>query len=246
MILDIYGVYACAEHEFSIATSTLPGANPFDLLESFDHVQNLAQNHDYTIVLYHGGKELYQYPSPYLQRICRKFVEKGANLVVCQHSHCIGCQEIYKDGLIIYGQGNFLFDRGKHKMWETGLLIQIDDEFDIKLLPIIKNRNMVRLASMEKAEIILSEYNARTEEIKKAHFIEDKYAEFAKKQISRYIGTFGGFWQTTISKAEKKLFKHDPEIKNYFSSEKILKMLNHIECEAHRDLIIEGLRQSIK
>lgn len=65
---------------------------------------------DYTIVLYHGGKEHYRFPSPNLQKYCRKFIEKGANIVICQHSHCIGCEENYKNGKIIYGQGNFLFD----------------------------------------------------------------------------------------------------------------------------------------
>ena len=33
-----YGVYACAEHEFSIAADHIPGANPFDILESFDQI----------------------------------------------------------------------------------------------------------------------------------------------------------------------------------------------------------------
>jgi len=77
------GVYACAEHEFSIATDTSPGANPFDPLESLDHIQDLKSMCDYVIVLYHGGKEHYRYPSPYLQKVCRKMVQKGADLIVC-------------------------------------------------------------------------------------------------------------------------------------------------------------------
>lgn len=87
------GVYACAEHEFSIVTEHSAGANPIDLLETPDHVAALKEQCDYVIVLYHGGKEHYRYPSPNLQKVCRKLVEKGADLVVCQHSHCIGCEE---------------------------------------------------------------------------------------------------------------------------------------------------------
>ena len=104
------GVYACAEHEFSIATENRPGANPFDPLWSLDHVAELRGSVDYVIVLYHGGKEHYRYPSPMLQKTCRRLVDKGANLVICQHSHCIGCEEKYRDNMIGYGQGNFLFD----------------------------------------------------------------------------------------------------------------------------------------
>ena len=123
------GVYACAEHEFSIVTEHSAGANPIDLLESPDHVAKLKEQCDYVIVLYHGGKEHYRYPSPNLQKVCRKLVEKGADLVVCQHSHCIGCEEKYQGGTIVYGQGNFLFDDDDSEFWKTSLLISIGDAF---------------------------------------------------------------------------------------------------------------------
>lgn len=96
------GVYACAEHEFSIVTEHSAGANPIDLLETPDHVAALKEQCDYVIVLYHGGKEHYRYPSPNLQKVCRKLVEKGADLVVCQHSHCIGCEEKIRGGVQSY------------------------------------------------------------------------------------------------------------------------------------------------
>ena len=35
------GIYACAENEFSIAEENRAGANPFDPLESLDHIINL-------------------------------------------------------------------------------------------------------------------------------------------------------------------------------------------------------------
>ena len=62
------GIYACAEHEFSIATENSSGANPFDPLEGLDHIQALKGKCDYVIVLYHGGKEHYRYPSPNLKK----------------------------------------------------------------------------------------------------------------------------------------------------------------------------------
>ena len=103
------GIYCCAEREFSIATDTTPGANPYDPLISFDTVQELKQQCDFVIVLYHGGKEHYRYPSPQLQRVFHKFAACGADLVVAQHSHCIGCMEEYQKSTLVYGQGNFLF-----------------------------------------------------------------------------------------------------------------------------------------
>lgn len=40
------GFYACAENEFSIATNDSPGANPFDPLESLDHISKLKDKTD--------------------------------------------------------------------------------------------------------------------------------------------------------------------------------------------------------
>ena len=132
------GIYACAEHEFSIAGPETPGANPFDPLDSLDHISALKSRCDYVIVLYHGGKEHYRYPSPYLQKVCRKMAQKGADLVICQHSHCIGCFEVYNGSALIYGQGNFIFDdNGDDKCWQTSLLVRvsIDERPDIDFIP---------------------------------------------------------------------------------------------------------------
>lgn len=159
------GIYACVEHEFSIADDTTPGANPFDPLESFDHINALKQDCDYVIVLYHGGKEHYRYPSPDLQRYCRKFVQKGADLVICQHSHCIGCMEKVENGTIVYGQGNFLFDHSESEFWKTGMLIEIDDNFQIAYIPVVKDGNSVRLADKVQAENILDDFNSRSKQI---------------------------------------------------------------------------------
>ena len=122
------GVYACCEHEFSWVEDYGFGANGFDALESLDDIVQAKNNCDYLIVLYHGGKEHYRYPSPYLKKVCRKIVEKGANIVLCQHTHCVGAEEDYCGGKIIYGQGNFVFAKNYANIstWGEGFLVSID------------------------------------------------------------------------------------------------------------------------
>ena len=95
------GVYSCAEHEFSVATDNSAGAVPFDSYDSSVTLKQLRDICDFIIVLYHGGKEYYRYPSPNLQKNCRLLVNSGADIVICQHSHCIGCEEIYQGKRII-------------------------------------------------------------------------------------------------------------------------------------------------
>ena len=238
------GVYACAEHEFSIAGEHSCGANPFDPLESPDHVRKLKSECDYVIVLYHGGKEHYRYPSPNLQKVCRKLIDRGADLVVCQHSHCIGCVEEYNGGTIVYGQGNFLFDHSESEYWQTSLLIQINDDFKITYLPIVKYKEGVRLADADKADDIIKQFNVRSEEIKQEGFIDNKYGDFAQDKIEEYLAAVlainDGFAYRAINKLTNHKFKKWI-ISRKYNQKKRLILQNFIECEAHRELMLKGI-----
>lgn len=238
------GVYACAEHEFSIADDILPGANPFDPLESFDHVLSMKDNCDYIIVLYHGGKEHYRYPSPSLQKVCRKFVDKGANLVVCQHSHCIGCAEEWNNGTIIYGQGNFLFDYSENEFWQSSLLIGIDETFCIHYYPLSKNKASVKLASKEESEEILAGFSQRSQQIVSSQFVKREYDKFADSFLEHYLFVFSGRSRNLLNDVLNKLtnqrFNRWVLRKKYTEKRKIA-MQNFIECESHRELFLNGL-----
>ena len=238
------GVYACAEHEFSIVTDHSAGANPIDLLESPDHVAKLKEQCDYVIVLYHGGKEHYRYPSPNLQKVCRKLVEKGADLVVCQHSHCIGCEEKYLHGTIVYGQGNFLFDDSESEFWQTGMMVSIDDDFEISYVPLLKCGNGVRLAEGENAERIICDFNSRSEMIKNLSFVEAEYGKFAMSSQSGYIGVFTGKSGRLLFRVMNKLTRGKwlTRLQKRISQRQRLAMLNYIACEAHRELYVTGLK----
>lgn len=241
------GVYACAEHEFSIATENKCGANPFDPLESLDHIAELKKNTDFVIVLYHGGKEHYRYPSPNLQKVCRKIVEKGADLVVCQHSHCIGCEEKYNDATIVYGQGNFIFDASNVECWQTGLLIEITDDFKINYIPLIKGKNGVKFAMGEDKEKITKDFILRSNEIKKEGFISEKYLEFSKMYIAGYMHSISGKKHVFLFRVINKItgYKFLPwYIRKRYKKEK-LAIKNYIECEAIREMLVCGIDEII-
>ncbi|PRS39084.1 poly-gamma-glutamate biosynthesis protein [Bacillus sp. RJGP41] len=240
------GVYTCAENEFTIATDKTPGANPFDPLETLDHIEKLKSKCDYVIVLYHGGKEHYRYPSPYLQKVCRKIVEKGADLVICQHSHCIGCSEDYKGSTIVYGQGNFIFDKYDNEFWNNSLLIKvyIDNGIKIDYIPIVKRGNGVRLATGHIAEDIITEFQNRSQEILEDEFIEQKYQEFANQNIQSYLRKFSGLGKW-LSRIDRRLLNGNLLKKKYDRSQ-LLEIQNYIECEAHRELVLKGLQMKRK
>ena len=237
------GIYCCAEHEYSIVTDLVPGANPFDPLESLDHIVEIKKNVDYVIVLYHGGKEHYRYPSPYLQKVCRRLIDKGADLVICQHSHCIGCEEKYGTGTIVYGQGNFLFDDCDNEFWQTGLLVELDEEFKISYIPIVKVGNKVRFASEGKQQEIMNAFHRRSKVIKQPGFVNKNYAVFAEQMEGEYLtkcsGTFGrNIFVRLLNRLTSYGF-----MRKFYPVDSQLAIENMIDCEAHRELAIEVMRK---
>lgn len=237
------GIYACAEHEFSIAGEDHHGANPFDPLESPDHVAALKEQCDYVIVLYHGGKEHYRYPSPGLQKICRKLVEKGADLVLCQHSHCVGCEERYMGATIVYGQGNFLFNCDDDPMEQTSLLVQVSDGFSVSYIPLEKTTQGTHLAAGETAEQILSDFAARSMEIRDPEAMEQRYNDFADAVRQDYLTQLGGAENLLFRVFNKLLGNRLRRIRNKkrYPKQQCLKLRNYIECEAYRELLLWSL-----
>ncbi len=239
------GVYCCTEHEYSIATNTRAGANPYDPLVSFDDVRELKKTCDYVIVLYHGGKEHYRYPSPLLQKVFHKFAEVGADLVIAQHTHCIGCMEKYCGSTLVYGQGNFLFDHSESEYWKTSILIEVDLESRIvDYIPLVKNNNRVREAKDEERETILREFYDRSSAILKEGFIESKYKELAEEMLTGYLLRFsGGFSNNIIIRALLKI-THLRCLKWYYRRKTRIGIENVLDCEAHRELAAEAMRIS--
>ena len=235
------GIYACAEHEFSIAGENHPGANPIDLLESFDHIEKLKTSCDYVIVLHHGGKEYYRYPSPDLQRVCRKMISKGADLVICQHSHCVGSYENYTGGVIVYGQGNFLFDRHDDEYWKTGLLVKASygNKMDVEFIPVMKNGNGVTLPDPGERDKILSEFMTRSEQMNIPGFVEAEYERYCLENGQYYLATLAGFGKT-LRRTDKVLKR--PFTRLIYSRKKLEIIRNHFECETHRELVMKYIQ----
>ena len=243
-----YGIYACAEHEFSIASNDHPGANSFDPLESLDHIEEMKKQCDYAIVLYHGGKEYYRYPSPYLQKVCRRIVDKGADLVICQHSHCVGCKEEYLQGTIIYGQGNFIFESMDNEFWNTSLLVRVDDNAEISFIPLRRQKQGTRIATGDEEKSILESFIKRSEEIKIPGFIEEQYRTFAQRSLKQYLTYFSGRQNHLLFKLINKISGHkfDNYYSKYYKRKYGIGIRNYVECEAHRELLLKGLEVNTK
>ena len=228
------GVYACCEHEFSWARDYGFGANGFDALDSLDEIAAAKGLCDYLIVLYHGGKEHYRYPSPRLRKVCRKIAQKGADLVLCQHTHCIGTAEDYNGARIVYGQGNFVFVKDKVEFpfegWFTGMLVAVDitdGGVSYEYIPYEMNDTGV---SLSHDPSLLENFYARSEEAKDEIAMAKKYAEYASGMMgSRYI----------------KRMVDRPSVDDEFIGRKGTTIFHYMECEAHYEALHTGLKYAL-
>ena len=74
-----------------------------------ESIGRVAAEVDLIVVSFHWGAELMATPKEYQIFFARKAIDLGADLVLGHHAHILQGLEIYKNRLIIYGLGNFVF-----------------------------------------------------------------------------------------------------------------------------------------
>ncbi|MBE7089402.1 MAG: CapA family protein [Clostridiales bacterium] len=226
-------VFSFAEEEFNYSKKAKTGAIHFDPYESLDKIAN-AKRVGKVVVLYHGGIEYLRTPTPLLQKKCRKMVEKGADLVLCQHSHIIGTTEEYNGGFILYGQGNSVFGvRENSNTWNEGLAVTFDTENGVYLELIKATKNGIEKATetetLDKLKNIKELSDKMTDE-----FIELEWQKFCKaKQANYYPMVFG---KGRIYNKLNRMLKNKLADK-FIGKKKKMTTMNLIRCDAHREVV---------
>ena len=142
-------LYAVSEKFFNVPGEHTVGANIYDEYIVCNEIRQLRMECDYLIVLYHGGAEYLQYPTPLVRRRCHRMADCGADVIITQHTHCIGCEEQYGNSYILHGQGNFLFARQKRfpHLTKEGLLLELrfmDNNVEIVKHHVSINNDVIR------------------------------------------------------------------------------------------------------
>lgn len=239
------GIYACCEKEFSFATETTAGANAFDPLFTFDDIEKLKTDCDYLIVLFHGGMQGYPYPTPYQQKVCRKMCEKGADLVVCQHSHIVGCEETYSNGRIIYGQGNFLLDETPNESWHTGLILNIiveNDYSQVNYYPVMTREHKAIIHP--EADKVKNEFIERSQKVTNEKELEKLFSALCNQKLSEYLVKLSG--KKKIVQRIMRRIGITKHYKHLYSNDGMYMILDYLYCDSHRKAIEYGLEKFIQ
>lgn len=113
-------------------------------------IAEARKNADVIIVQYHWGEEYRSQPDERQKELGRFTIDAGADLVIGNHPHWIQPVEVYKNKLITYAHGNFVFDQEwslKTKQGVLGKYTFYDDQLiDVEYTPIqIENYGQPRL-----------------------------------------------------------------------------------------------------
>lgn len=230
----------CCEHEFSIASENSAGSNPLDLVLLYKSIIEARNNAEYVIMIIHGGHEGYQLPSPRMQYTYRFLVDMGADAIINHHQHCFSGYEIYHGKPIFYGLGNFCFEKfrkGLPDKWLYGYMVILtfnDGQICHQIIPYKQCGEDARIELVAYNEIAktISELNTvinQPEQLQKSFYemCEQKGREYMINLLSptsnRYIN---GLIRRSI-------------IPFHVSHIKIMKALNRIRCESHRDILLQ-------
>jgi len=222
-------VIAVCEHEYCYALTDRMGARGYDPYDTMEDIRKAKAENDFVIVTYHGGKEQCVYPSPRLRQVCQAMARNGADVVLCQHSHCIGCYEQYQGTHILYGQGNFHFTKFNFvsvpeevRQWQTGLIVQLDitDKVEIQFIPIKVAGAGIELAKGKERQEILEQFMVNSENLKTDEWLK-AWKAFCESKRDAYTSVVSRAYVEGATEEENEWFNH------------------YLYCEAHMDVFRE-------
>ena len=234
------------ENEWSNTHGAEAGANPLDLVKNFNDIRDARQKNDFVIVIFHGGNEFYELPSPRIKETFRFFVDAGASAVIGHHTHIVSGYEIYKQAPIFYSLGNFCFDwpGQRSSFWNIGFSVRLklakDHEVTFDILPFKQNDEVAGVHSLsdqevEKFKTNMSRLNAI---IADDQLLSDKFDAFCKEKRIIYEIYMEPYRNTLLASLYKRgLFP------SFFSKQKKRLHLNIMRCESHRDVLMEMLKK---
>lgn len=239
-------VVSFAEHEFNFATRERAGAATLDIYEDFGYLRSLRQQVDALIVFYHGGIEYHPYPSPLLAKKCRKMADCGADLVLCQHSHCIGTVEHRGNSAIVYGQGNSVFGyRDGDEEWNSGMIVELDlggekPSSRCHFIEAVPNGG-IQLMAGTKVGIWRQTLQERERNIANDKFIEEQWQQFCARIAPLNLPLLLG-WRRLPIALNRRL--GNSIVKLFYSRRRANVTHNLIRCEAHHEVVTTILRKN--
>jgi len=247
LIIDIknkkIGIINLCEQEFSIATESSAGSNPYNAINAYYQITDLKRQVDVLIVLLHGGLEYHHIPLLSFKNNCKYMIDLGADAVIGHHTHYFSGFSYYKSKPIFFSLGNFYLDfKSMDKNLYSSYIVKIifTNKLNIKHeiigIEIIKDMPGIRLKTIE-------ENTKLHKEIEKYSVIINVEKELNKywwnkssdllKKYNRIINSKSKF----VSHLKKRVL-----FLNKVNDYQLLNIYNIMRCQSHREAFLNCLQ----
>lgn len=241
-----------AEDEWNVSEKDLPGVNGLDIVNNVRQIEREKFVSDYVIVVIHGGNEYYNLPNFRIRDQYRFYIENGADLIVCHHTHTISGMEEWMGKGIYYGLGNFLLTLpSANPDWYEGLLLEVViNKFGIStdLVPIhqdLKVFSVDEILDTQHRLNLINRFNKLSGVIINDKLLESSWEKFVESRKLDYIMSYSYLKLFDINFL-KKIFYKLGLFKYFLRRRDIATNLNYVKCQSHCDLLIASLEKSIR
>lgn len=235
------GLYNVGEMMYNKPTPKKGGAWLYDEYIVCQEIVELKNKCNYLIVVYHGGIEQFRYPSPEIRKRFHRMADNGANMILSQHTHCIGCEEWYNSSYLLYGQGNFLFRDLRPGQTDEAILIELRlSEGNTSVIKhFVKCVDKVFVRYNEQQEN--SDFEKRSESILDDFFVQKQFQQFCIENLFRYLTICKS--PSSLMRVIRKLFPHiyKKYLLTSFKQRDLMRLLTYLRSEQKREEAIVGL-----
>ena len=239
------GLYNVAETMYNAPTNTKPGAFLYDEYIVCKELETYKQQCDYLIVIYHGGAEKFRYPSPQTKKRFHRMVDCGANMILSQHTHCVGSEEYYKGAYLLYGQGNFLFRSFNDGFTNSGIIIELEFTSagaNVKKHLVKAVSNTVRYDENQD----FASFDERSSHVEDDAFIQNQFDQYCLKELPIYLRAYKGKlpFRSILSRFFPKIYRII--LFRGYERKQLLFTLHSLRSEQNREVAIGGLLEYLR
>lgn len=237
----------CCEHEYSIASSQSGGSNPLNPFLIYNQIQEAKKQQDRIVLIIHGGRELFQYPTLRMKETYRFFIDAGADVVINHHQHCYCGYEEYHKGLIFYGLGNFCFYNKLYSndLWNYGYFVDLifgENTISYKIHPYkqCSDKMGVFCLTDEELETFTKHIRELSEAIQDDDILAKELNEFVTRPEKDPLVVFEPYSNRILAALRRRRL-----LPSFVSKKKKEQIKAKLLCEAHRDCIMAALHRQL-
>lgn len=132
----------------------------YDPSRMIEKIKEVKENADFVITIVHYGKEGSHELEKEQIESSKLFIDAGSDAVVGHHAHTLQGFEFYKDKIIAYNLGNFIFNANDIDTVIFQIRINTDGNFEYYVLPAIQSEIYTRFADDEEKQRIINDLNS--------------------------------------------------------------------------------------